>query len=532
MISLNTYVRSRVILVCALSAALACSGDAAQQPTKRAPNAPSRPWSIVLEPSEMTVFPGEEPTLRIRASDGRSATLRIEGLVFEHGRTHVTVPTDERYPLTLDLLPEEAGDYEAKFVAVDDDVGGTSAPVEAVLRVHQLGARSGLDPAFGNGGIVQAPFSKLEISANAVMLDASDRILIAGSMRPAGSDLSSDAAGFIGRLNPDGAVDTTFGQGKGYVVVDGIGTVFALQLDRASRLLATGFASNGPLVARFLPDGGVDTSFGDDGAVRIVGSRTSLLRTIGVDNSERLVVIGQEAWLSWRVFEVFRFSADGVPDGSFGSGGRRLAALPQDEIGTAAPQILDPDAISVAVSSTLATRNNPTVRVVTLPSTSSTAPALFLNTAAKAVPLWPLSTGGWMSNEFVAVTNLTFDLETTWIDGEGRLDGSHGVGGRRRASLRFAPQAVARTVGGGFFVAGAPFNVDYPTWALTRFGADAAVDSSFGAGGMKVTVFDTPGSTPQAPRFLVVTSSGKPIVAAEHPTVGYGSNVTLVRYLP
>src|SRR5262249_17528446 len=104
---------------------------------------------------------------------------------------------------------------------IPDGVLTMSNPIQSSfrLRVHQLEDRltptaGMLDPTFGVGGLVSTRFPCLSDDyARAVAIDSQDRIIVAGNT---GDQAHSDFA--IARYMPSGALDTSFG-GTGVVTI-------------------------------------------------------------------------------------------------------------------------------------------------------------------------------------------------------------------------------------------------------------------------------------------------------------------------
>jgi uncharacterized delta-60 repeat protein len=72
---------------------------------------------------------------------------------------------------------------------------------------------------------------------------------------------------------------------------------------------------NGPYVARFDPDGKIDTGFGDDGRLKVPTGYSDY--TVGVDAAGRVLV----AYSSKKKLIIRRFESDGSVDKSFANGG-------------------------------------------------------------------------------------------------------------------------------------------------------------------------------------------------------------------
>ncbi|MGH8093590.1 MAG: delta-60 repeat domain-containing protein, partial [Chthoniobacterales bacterium] len=143
------------------------------------------------------------------------------------------------------------------------------------LLSHTAAAAPGdLDSSFGKGGQVASDFKGSNDFAYAVALQADGKIVIAGN-RFLGN--SAEGADFlVARYNPDGTLDKTFGQG-GHVVTDfGLteqAAAVAIQPD--GKIVVAGgtysvfpFAGGQYALARYNPNGSLDTSFGVGGLVR------------------------------------------------------------------------------------------------------------------------------------------------------------------------------------------------------------------------------------------------------------------------
>ncbi len=94
------------------------------------------------------------------------------------------------------------------------------------------------------------------------------------AVQPDGKILVAGSGGYptgllVGRINPDGSADTTFG-GKGYVVTDFGGSppsngANALAIQPDGKILAAGTLRSDFALVRYNPDGSLDPTFGDGG---------------------------------------------------------------------------------------------------------------------------------------------------------------------------------------------------------------------------------------------------------------------------
>jgi uncharacterized delta-60 repeat protein len=174
-------------------------------------------------------------------------------------------------------------------------------------------ADGSLDPSFGAGGKVLTTFQPGSIdSASAVLVQAEGKIVAGGGTR---SGAASDFA--LARYLPDGALDPSFGSGGRVITPISIADdhVFDLAVQPDGKLVAAGwsFVGGGPHVAlaRYDGEGRLDPSFDGDGIViATVGSAGAHLV---LQRDGKLLVAGA----GW----VIRFTAGGSLDRSFGEGG-------------------------------------------------------------------------------------------------------------------------------------------------------------------------------------------------------------------
>jgi uncharacterized delta-60 repeat protein len=135
-----------------------------------------------------------------------------------------------------------------------------------------LGAQAAsgdLDATFGTGGKVTTDFAGDRDEAHGVVVQADGKLVAAGGAK---TSRSQDFA--LARYNPNGTLDTTFGTG-GKVTTDFAGNddqAFAVVLQSDGKIVAAGQASTGYrggdfALARYNPNGSLDTTFGTGGKV-------------------------------------------------------------------------------------------------------------------------------------------------------------------------------------------------------------------------------------------------------------------------
>jgi uncharacterized delta-60 repeat protein len=240
------------------------------------------------------------------------------------------------------------GAYYGKAVAIQPDgkivMAGTlyvanNTTDMGVARYHADGS---LDSGFGTGGEVTTDFNGLNDTASALVIQPDGKIVVAGS---ATNSIGSDFA--LVRYNSDGQLDSTFGTG-GKVMMDFNGLydeVRSAAFQSDGKIVVAGFASTklGSTVfglARYNPDGSLDSGFGTGGKVTT---------SFSLNNGEELHPANAVVVLpDGKIFAAggsplagntmpfpdtlenclaARYNRDGSLDSSFGSGGKAVISF-------------------------------------------------------------------------------------------------------------------------------------------------------------------------------------------------------------
>lgn len=205
-----------------------------------------------------------------------------------------------------------------------------------------------LDPGFGSGGLVQFDVDAAPDEVRAL------RVLSDGSILAAGSLSTSAHADFgILKLRADGSRDTSFGEAdavtgrSGYVRLDIGGpnlhdNAYAMAVQRDGRIVLAGttpvfhdgFNYNQVAIARFTADGVPDTTFGGGDGVVVLdpffGAAGDILTTIVLDQAGNPGADGRIV-IGGHTFSrncafLARITATGAVDTSFGQDGRVILA--------------------------------------------------------------------------------------------------------------------------------------------------------------------------------------------------------------
>ena len=239
------------------------------------------------------------------------------------------------------------GDDGANAVAIQPDGKIVAAGNTAfgggnfgVARYHPDGS---LDPSFEGNGKLEIGLGGEE-TAHAVAIQADGRIVVAGS-----TDIGDGGFALV-RLDPDGSPDPTF-DGDGLVYTDrnddtGARAV-AIQAD--GRIVAAGAQDLGDsdfALTRYMPDGSLDPSFDGNGSLATdFAGGEEIARAIAIQADGRIVAAGERAPGN-ADFALARYTPDGSLDSSFGGDGRVLTEFGEFDFATSAA--IQPDGRIVA----------------------------------------------------------------------------------------------------------------------------------------------------------------------------------------
>src|SRR5436190_17691730 len=188
----------------------------------------------------------------------------------------------------------------------------------ALARYTQDGT---LDITFGVGGKVTTDFFGETDRALALAIQTDGKIVMAGG---AGTYPRSDFA--LARYEAGGTLDVTFGNGgKVTTELGGDETIHGLSIQSDGKIIAHGFVTTGFGsdfgIARYNPDGTVDTAFGTRGKVVTSFGFHNYGSTLAVQADGRIVVAGFNDMGPIYGFVLARYTSDGAQDSTFGTSG-------------------------------------------------------------------------------------------------------------------------------------------------------------------------------------------------------------------
>lgn len=329
---------------------------------------------------------------------------------------------------------------------------------------------SDLDPGFGQGGLVTTDLLRGgEDRASGVVVQPDQKIVVAGQN-------TGNMA--IARYNPDGSLDSSFGEGGKLLAVfgDDVSAAQAVALQSDGKIIIAGFARRTPQLAdfalvRYNSNGSLDSSFGGTGMLRTAfGTDSSGASALAIQPDGKIIAAGGVSnSVTLNDFALARYNIDGTLDSSFDGDGR--------------------------VTTDLNNGQNENISGIALQSDG------------RIVAAGTLQAGGFT----FAVARYNFD---------GSLDTSFGAGGKVFAGSRAVATGVAIQPDGRIVVVGFS-DLNFFEFVLVRFNSDGSLDGSFGSGG----IVTTDSGDFEAARAVTLQSDGKIVVAGSN-----GIFILLARY--
>jgi uncharacterized delta-60 repeat protein len=202
----------------------------------------------------------------------------------------------------------------------------------AVSRLKRDGA---VDHSFGQDGTTSVLFPGGEASPPSIAIARGGELLAAGLMCPRGYLRDCNLA--LARLDRHGRLDSSFGdRGKLSASVGRGGRCRSIRaqfsptaLDSRGRIVMGAFCGHTAWLARFMPNGHFDHSFGKRGKVSRMNLGISVLSALTVDPKDRIDVAGPRHSNAYRVVG---FQRNGKVDSSFGNHGNATVKVPEKQV--------------------------------------------------------------------------------------------------------------------------------------------------------------------------------------------------------
>jgi uncharacterized delta-60 repeat protein len=343
------------------------------------------------------------------------------------------------------------------------------------LSASAQAAPGDLDPSFGSGGLVTTDFGGRGDFSLGVALQPDGKIVTAGNSSAVGV---FSVAFALARHNPNGTLDTTFGNGGTVLTSFGgslsAGADVAVQPD--GKIVAVGLANGDFGVARYNVDGTLDAAFGSGGLVTTDFGRFDQANGVAVQPDGKIVVVGPLG----DAVGVARYNPSGSLDPTFGTGGKVVTQAAESPYG----------GYDVAVTS---------AGKIVVGGGTSFGPSDFLIIRYNA--------DGSLDSTFGGGGIVTTDF--------GGSDTAFGI----------ALTADGKITAAGVMRAAAPGSPG--DFALARYNSDGSLESTFGSGGKVTTDFSSSDDTGNG---LVIQSGGSITVAGITGSAATGTRFAVVRY--
>jgi len=337
-----------------------------------------------------------------------------------------------------------------------------------------------LDTSFGGGdGKVTTDFASSHDNITGLIQQVDGKLVVAGYGVSTPFDLGPDSHiyhGFIvARYNTNGTLDTSFGNGGGFITIDFSGgneRAYSLTQQADGKLVVAGGSGADFALVRYNTDGTLDSGFGTNGLVTtdFAGNYDNGFSLIQQTDGKLLL-----AGSSNDDFALARYNADGTLDSSFGGGDGKVTT---DFAGG-----------------------------------YDSGYSLIQQTDGKLM-LAGFAKEGDKTNFALARFNLDGSLDTSFGGGDGKV--TTDITGHDDRGTSLIQQADGKLV-----VAGRGND----NFALARYTLDGTLDSSFGSGDGKVTT-DFAGRSDES-YSLIQQADGKLVVAGRG-----NNNFALARYNP
>src|SRR5213079_331673 len=225
----------------------------------------------------------------------------------------------------------------------------------AVARYNTDGT---LDSTFGTRGNVPTDFPGLAAVPSSVVIQSDGKIVVAGGAFPLFTFLGDFK---VVRYNPNGSLDTSFGDGGIVTTTFPEGSyAFALALQPDGKIIAVGtvFVDFNPgdmsdtdfALARYNSDGSLDTTFGTGGTVAtdFFGNEDDAFSVL-IQPDGKIVAVGSaNNPASYYDFAAVRYLSNGTIDTTFGVAGKVTTDFGDQNFDRARSAALQPDGRIVA----------------------------------------------------------------------------------------------------------------------------------------------------------------------------------------
>jgi len=215
--------------------------------------------------------------------------------------------------------------YDGRIIVTGHSNSSGSNSDFAVARYYSDGT---LDPSFDTDGKLVTDFGSDDQSRD-IVIQSDGKIVVAGY---ASNGSNNDFA--VARYNPDGSLDTSFDtDGKLITDISGgedSGNAVAIQVD--GKIVVAGGGSDQFLVARYTTEGSLDASFDGDGKVTTDLGSNDAAYGLAIQSDGKILVGGTVYSGTHFDFAMVRYNSDGSLDTSFHTDGKVTTDLGKQDM--------------------------------------------------------------------------------------------------------------------------------------------------------------------------------------------------------
>ena len=382
-----------------------------------------------------------------------------------------------------------------------------------------------LDPTFGSGGKVITDFGSIVDLGHSMAVQSDGKIIVAGWT----------GGGFaLARYTALGTLDMSFGSG-GKVTGSGF-RVNSVALQSDGKIVVAG--DNGNFVlARYTTEGILDTSFGSGGNVTThLGTKTAFAYSVAVQSDGKILLAGQkldvvpgQPNMSDYYFVLVRYTAAGALDTGFGNGGTVTPFGPSRSENAGRSIAVQSDGKIVVAGDSYNGTNSDFALV-----RYTAAGALDASFGNGGKVTTAIGSGDDRGNsvalqsdgKIVVAGYSSTDFALVRYTAAGALDTSFGSGGKVTSAIGPDDGYSVTVQNDGKIIVAGDSATGRVKFALVRCTATGALDTSFGSGGQVITAI---GSAHAYGKSVALQSDGK-IVVAGYTFDGSNSDFALARY--
>jgi uncharacterized delta-60 repeat protein len=418
----------------------------------------------------------------------------------------------------------------------------TGTTADSFLGVIPTPVAGGLDACFGAGGKRTTVFGSSNDTANAVAIQSDGKIVAAGYSQT-GSNLNFALA----RYNTNGNLDTSFDtDGKVTTTTGSSADANAVAIQSDGKIVLAGGIYNGPnldfMLARYNPNGSLDTSFDTDGKViTTIGSGEDFARAVAIQSDGKIVVAGTSDNGSANDFVLARYNTNGSLDTSFGIGGKVVTSTYPGHNSIATSMAIQADGKIVVAGYDAPTNSSTSDMSVVRYNTNGTydtgfdidgiARVGFVGLSSDYARAVKVQADGKIVLAGSSDANGTIDFVLARLNTNGSLDTSFDTDGKVTTAIGSGDDfanAVAIQSDGKIVAAGRSYNGSNEDVALVRYNTNGSLDTSFDTDGKVTTVI---GSGDDVATAVAIQSDGKIVVSGRsNPFSTY--DFALARYNP